>query len=315
MRWTLHIGHGGTNGAVWCPWRAEHHVRGVAAASDLRPRVGELRSAWRRIGRLATSGVLVFNPREDIFAPHVAADLREGGLAVLKSFLEAGDVIAVTTRGGLDDAAGLVALAGVHGPKLQVRIGIFGGASEDESRWEPGLPARGERLKLASALVIAGAQVEIEVGPIIPFINDDEKQWRSLFRAIARTGATRVVPRFLGGTPALLDQIERELSAGAARMVGGWLSRGPDDAWARRRPSSRVRPAGPSYTGDDASRTLPLQARQPRLQRLTAAALGLPIGIGTCACFEKGHAHVCFRPGPARQNGQLSLFDSGLQTG
>ncbi len=298
--WQLRFGAEGVPGAVWCPWRAEAARRPpMLATSDRanRPDAQQVLTAWRRARRLRSDGRATLNPREDLFVDGANPGHRAEYVKVLESLLREGTPVALTTRGDPAAAAPLVQLAQRFGPQMWVRIGLFGGNIDDDARWEPGLPSRGARLDLAAQLVSAGAHVEIELGPLLPFVNDDIRHWRSVVRAVARAGVTRIVPRVIAGTPALVGQIECELNPSSARLVQGWLARGTEDTWLGTRHSGRGT-TSPKPATTATARALPLHAREHRLKRLHEAVAGTPVTVVTCACFDAGQAHVCHTPDP-----------------
>jgi hypothetical protein len=305
-RWSLHLGSGGTPGAVWCPWRAR-----ASAIPPLLGRAAPERSkeaalaAWQKVKRRHGATSVVLSPREDfMLLPHGDAG-RTLALALASDLLAMGVPVAMTTRAGEEGSDDLVTLARRFGALLRVRVGVFGGHPDDERRWEPGLPVRAKRLGLAAALVKAGAAVELEVGPIIPFVNDDPAVWRTILRTARRNGVSSVVPRFVAGNPELAGQITRELGANSARMISGWLAHGPDDPWLAAAHPRR----GRRSAGDGNVRTLPFHARQPRRMKLAAAANDARLPLRSCSCFEAGRGHVCHDlPAPAPAPSQLDLF-------
>lgn len=299
VQWSVNLGRSGTPGAAWCPWRAEEAdtppiLRSLADSA--RPDADTALAGWRRIRRMPGSHRVILNPAEDLLAhPHGArTEDRAALLSCLRDLLTEGASVALTTRAGLDEAAALLPLAARWGKALHVRVGLFGATPALEATWERHLPNRTARLALIRALIDAGASVEVELGPIIPFVNDDLKAWIPLCRAIARAGARVIVPRVIAGGPSLIRLIGKEQTRSASMMVKGWLEQG------RRQGSS-----APS---------LPAPARELRLQRLREASEKTSLQIRTCPCFWKGQAHVC-HPLPVQAEGaetgrQLELFAS-----
>jgi hypothetical protein len=223
------------------------------------------------------------SPRDELFAggcpwPH--------GLVTLEAMLREGAEVAVSTRAGLSEAEGLVSLAARFRSALKVRVGLFGATGELEARWEPGLCPRAERLALAERLVAAGADVELELGPIVPFVNDDPRQWQAILRAAARAGVSRVVPRFLAGDWALVRRLERVLSPAEGRMVMGWLG------------LARPRVGVPGPQPERRGFGLSASAREARLGRLGEVLGPLPLRLGGCGCVLGGQrAQACAAPG------------------
>ncbi len=306
--WSLEPLHGrrGTPEALWCPYAARAEGTTLGATVDLtdvlaawRHAAGDPRGSSRtRAARRVVAPEVTrwsLSPRDELFAgggawPH--------GLALAEAMLRDGAAVALTTRAGLMEAEGLVGLAERFGPSLGVRIGVFGASAEVEARWEPGLRPRSERLALAERLVAAGAEVEIELGPVVPFVSDDGRHWQATLRAAARAGVSRVIPRFLAGDWALVHRLERGLSPAEGRMVMGWLGLG----------------RGPHAVGAPAERRgygLSASARETRIARLQASLGPLPLTLSGCGCVIGGsRAQSCVTPSSClvHQGRQGELF-------
>jgi len=287
-------GRVGTAGACWCP---------VAARAELEPpralpSFDEVRDAWRRARDLSArrggrADVWRLSPRDELFA---AGAPWSHGAALAELMLREGAQVVLTTRAGLAEAGDLVSLAERHGARLAVRIGLFGASAEVEARWEPGLAPRGERLALAERLAAAGAAVTIELGPIIPFVNDETRQWQGLLRAMTRVGLSRLAPRLVVGDWALIHRLERRLSPAEGRMVMGWLglSRASRPQAPAPAAAQAADPAEPR--GARSAFGLSAAARTARLSQLRAALGVLPVVLEDCRCLTEGvRASACVR--------------------
>ncbi|MFO0748055.1 MAG: radical SAM protein [Myxococcota bacterium] len=272
--WRLEVGQGGVGQAAWCPDRAR--ARAERRGPVLNPAgMAELEQSLDRLRRMRLPEWVVFAPHEDVFVESADPKRRAEVLAMARRVLAQGIGLALTTRGALRDAEGLVELARENPDGLTVRVGIFGVDPRLEERWERGLAPWSHRLALAKALKEAGAQVEVELGPIIPFVNDDPKRLRDALRAIARAGIRAVAPRWLEDGPGLEAQIVAEVSPSAGRLANGWFQQ----------PGSNV--------GSSQRRIIPMQVRRTRLETIEEAARGLGLHVLSCACVEQGAATAC----------------------
>lgn len=279
----LDTGDAGVGHAAWCPTRAARALSGAAVVAHGVARVDAALARARRL-----PDWVHFAPREDPFTTEVAFERRDEALEMMQRVLARGVGIALTTRGTLRDAPGLVALARAWPGRLAVRVGVFSKEAAVEARWEAGLGSVSGRLALAAALHDAGASVALEIGSIIPFVNDDPRALRELLRAAARAGIRQVVPRWAEDSPGLVRQVEREISRSSGRMLAGWFNQS-------------------GATRADGTRTVPFQARRQRRQVLFDVARELGLTVVECRCVHEGAAAACIT-GPAVGREQLSLF-------
>lgn len=275
--WRLDIGSAGIGQAAWCPDRA----RSRAASRDRRIPIvqplhmADLDHSLERLRRVRQPEYVVFAPHEDVFTEAASPERRTEVLAMLRRVLAHGIGVALTTRGSAREAQGLIDLAREHGEMMSVRVGIFAADPRLEERWERGLAPWTLRLGLAKALLELGVQVDVELGPIIPFVNDDPKRLRDALRAIARAGVRTVAVRWLEDGPGLADQIEHEVAPSAGRLVNGWFQQ----------PGASV--------GSTQRRIIPMQVRRTRMATIEEAASALGLHLVTCACVGQGAAVAC----------------------
>ncbi|MCA9514871.1 MAG: hypothetical protein KC635_08015 [Myxococcales bacterium] len=279
----LDTGDAGVGHAAWCPTRAARAQAGSARVARAEATVDEALARARRLPEW-----VYFAPREDAFAADVAIERRDEVLRMMQRTLARGVGIALTTRGTLRDAPGLVALARAWPGRLSVRVGVFSRDAAVEAKWEAGLGPASGRIALAAALQEAGATVALEIGPIIPFVNDDARALRDLLRAAARAGIRQIVPRWAEDSPGLVRQVEREISRSSGRMLAGWFNQS-------------------GATRADGTRTVPFQARRQRRQIIHDVARELGLTVVECRCVHEGAAAACIT-GPAVAREQLSLF-------
>lgn len=288
--WRVETGLVGVGQAAWCPDRAR--IRSIARIQDLPSLTSEadLEIAIERARRVRLPPWVVVGPHEDAFAGTGRPERREVIVAMMRRLVREGIGVALTTRSDLQDGEGLVRLAREVGPALAVRVGVFSLEPKLEARWERGLAPTPRRLALARALAEAGARVEVELGPIIPFANDDDKPLRELVKAIARAGIRTVAPRWIEDAPGLDKQIETEVSPSTARLVTGWF----------RQPGSSV--------GSATRRIIPLQARKTRLAHIEDQARALRLEVASCGCLAGGACVACHEGPIVNVAPQLDLF-------
>lgn len=288
--WRVETGLVGVGQAAWCPDRAR--IRSLTRLQDLPPLATEadLEIAIERARRVRLPEWVVVAPHEDAFAGTGSRERREVILAMMRRLVREGVGVALTTRSDMQEGEGLIRLARDVGSALSVRVGVFALEARLEEKWEKGLAPTPRRLALARALAEAGARVEVELGPIIPFANDDDRQLRDVVKAVGRAGIRAVAPRWIEDAPGLDKQIETEVSASTARLVTGWF----------RQPGSSV--------GSATRRIIPLQARKTRLAHIEEAARALRIEVAACSCLAGGACVACHEGAPVELAPQLELF-------
>jgi hypothetical protein len=251
----------------------------------------DLELQLERSRRVKAPDWLLFAPYEDGFTPQASPERRDELVRMMRRLLDSGIALTLTTRGDVVSGQGLVTLARQYGRGLSVRVGVFSTEARVEEKWERGLPTAARRLALARLLKESGARVEVELGPIVPFANDDVRQLKDSMRLIARSGLDVVAPRWIEDAPGLERQIEAEVSPSTARLVTGWF----------RQPGSNM--------GGASRRILPLQVRKSRLEHLEESATHLRVQLLTCACSDGGACVPCQLGEPIRlKASQLELF-------
>lgn len=296
-RWFVETGLIGVGRAAWCPDRAR--IRSLTRFG--RPLAGsgspvgeiveaDLEIAIERARRVRMPEWVVMAPHEDAFAATGTRARRQVILDMMRRLVRERIGVALTTRADLQDGEGLVRLAREIGDLLTVRVGVFALEPRLEAKWERGLAPSVRRLALARALREAGARVEVELGPIVPFANDDDKLLKDLVRSAARFGVDTIAPRWIEDAPGLDDQIEAEVSPSTARLVTGWF----------RQPGSSV--------GSATRRIIPLQVRKTRLEHIETAARALGIRVASCRCLAGGACVACLEARAVAADPQLDLF-------
>jgi len=288
--WRVETGLVGVGQAAWCPDRAR--IRSLSRIQERPPLTSEadLEIAIERARRVRLPPWVVMAPHEDAFAGTGSRERREVIVAMMRRLVREGIGVALTTRSDIQDGEGLIRLAREVGPALAVRVGVFSLDPRLEAKWEKGLPPTPRRIALARALAEAGARVEVELGPIIPFANDDDKDLRDLVKVVARAGIRSIAPRWIEDAPGLDKQIETEVSPSTARLVTGWF----------RQPGSSV--------GSATRRIIPLQARKIRLAHIEDQAQVLRVGVAACGCLAGGACVACHEGPLVQVAPQLDLF-------
>ncbi len=281
--WTLDTGDTGTPGAAWCGERARLGRRPPT-------QVG-LREAESVLGRLRKRPEwLLVGPQEDAFARGSDVHRRAEVLSMIRLVLTKEIGVALVTRGGAMEGAGLVEIARRFGERLAVTVGVFDHDPAILRRWEPGLSAVGDRLDLARQLQEAGAHVTVELGPLVPFVNDEERRLKGLLRRLARTGLKRVSVRWIQDAPGLCDQVGREVARASGRLLDGWFGQ----------PGGKIGPGRRAITAD---------TRRPRMATIRRVADVMSIEVAGCACEDHLHATSCVTGPPVTIKKQLDLFD------
>lgn len=288
--WSVETGIVGVGRAAWCPDRAR--IRSAARTTEIAPPIVEadLEIAIERARRVRLPPWVVMAPHEDAFAATGTPRRREVIIQMMRRLVREGVGVALTTRSDLQDGEGLVRLAREVGDALTVRVGVFALEPRLEAKWEVGLTPSVKRLALARALKEAGARVELELGPIVPFANDDDKLLKDMVRAAARYGIDAIAPRWIEDAPGLDQQIEAEVSPSTARLVTGWF----------RQPGSSV--------GSATRRIIPLQVRKARLVPIEDAARATHVKVRACACLSAGACVACLEGRAIEAEAQLDLF-------
>lgn len=258
--WHLRAGPGGVPGALWS-----------AAAPDC----GSPHDAVSAVdGARRRPPWIWFAANGDPFTSEAGAASRDDAARAVAAILGRDVDVAVVTRGGLADNAALVDVARRAGPRLSVRVGVFAADRALTAAWEPGLAPTAERLALAHALDAAGADVAVEIGPLIPFVNAERPALEATMRAIGRAGMRTVVPRWIAERRGVADAVDRGVRRGAGRLLSGWFRQRGADV-----------PGG--------GRSIPRSARSPREADLHRLGRTFGITVSTCACFELGRPSVC----------------------
>jgi len=288
--WRVETGLVGVGAAAWCPDRSR--IRSLGRTADVPTAITEadLEIAIERARRVRLPPWVVVAPHEDAFAATGTRERREVVVAMMRRLVREGIGVALTTRSDLQDGEGLVRLAKDVGHALTVRVGVFALEATLEAKWERGLAPSMRRFALARALKEAGARVELELGPIVPFANDDDKQLKDMVRVAARFGLDVIAPRWIEDAPGLDKQIEAEVSPSTARLVTGWF----------RQPGSSV--------GSAVRRIIPLQVRKARLVHIEAAARATGIRVAACTCLAAGACGACLEASTIAEEPQLDLF-------
>jgi len=274
--------------AAFCRRRAAR----LGPASPMPPAevlLGALSQDLRRAGAIRSMDWVWLCPNADPFTP-VAPELAGATLRMAEILIRHGLGITIRTRGGLEQAQGLLTLARRYPGQLRVEIGFF---SEDRvlaRRWERGLAPMDQRLGLATALLGSGAEVVGRVGPIIPLINDGERRLVKLARALGRVGIHTLVPEWIEDGPGLTKQIKREVCRSRAQMIAGWFDMERSNPHEKRR-------------------QLPERVRRHVLSRLHKAADSGGQNLVVCPCSSRFGKSTCLSgPHHVVERTQLDLF-------
>lgn len=285
--WALDLGGWGDPGCTFSAGR-DHDGEGgrPTPPPELNARLGEELAAWPRARRPRWAWLA---PDSDVLSPGAEA-LAAPTTAAAEQLLRAGIDVTLRTRGGLDAGAALCELARRHPGRLRVEMAFFALDERLRERWERGAAPLEERLRLAARLRRAGADVVGRVGPLVPMVNDGERALHALLARLAAHGVREVAPEWIEDRPGLRERVEREVSRGQARMLGGWFR--------MERRSAREDP-----------RQLPERVRRHVLTRVGTAARRARVELVVCRCSSSLGRDVCLHgPERGRQPRQLDLL-------
>jgi hypothetical protein len=216
--WTIDFGQPGVATCAFCPGRASDVTAPHGASEACLVQLDrELRRTVRPINWVW------FDPSRDLLCPAKQDTMESARWATLAMLLRRGVGVSLRTRGGVTTGAPLLMLAKRFRSKLRVVVELFAHDERVRQRWERGCPENAERIALAEQLQRAGADVAIGLGPLIPFVNDGERQLAMLLRSLPARGLRELVPRWIEDAPGLAKQVEHEVSASAARLLDGWF--------------------------------------------------------------------------------------------
>nr|ACU26446.1 hypothetical protein [uncultured bacterium HF186_25m_18N5]ACU26509.1 hypothetical protein [uncultured bacterium HF186_25m_27D22] len=216
-----------------------------------------------------------------------ARDLSGPALQAAEELLRGGQALTIKTRGGLEDAAGLVTLARRHPGRVKVDIAFFSVDPDQVQAWERGAASVESRVALARELQSAGAEVVATLGPLIPMVNDSERALSALGRTLRQAGLLVWSPSWVRYSPGLANQIRREVSRSKAKMLQGWFHMGATSG----------------------TPELPERVRQTILGRLHEVADRHGAHLVVCACTSRlGRGQCLDGPKQVSRRAQLELF-------
>lgn len=290
--WVLEFDRRGAGQCAFCAARAAEGRSGEPVLPRQQPEVigQRVREAlFRHRHRRNLSWVKV-NPDADAFVPE-ARDLRDATFAAIQVLLARGIGVHLATRGGLGDAEGLVTLARRYPGQVAVDVGVFAMDRKLSEAWERGCAPVGARLDLASALAAVGGDVTVVLGPIVPFVNDEQETLRRVVRSVAQRGLRRIRPSWPANGPGLTEQVAREVSRSTAKLLQGHF---------------RMRGAA-HRAGTRAA--VPDSVRRPTVEALRELCAKVGVQLVVCQCVLADGPDSCLgRLGDVPTRAQLDLF-------
>ena len=283
--WVANIDRRGQAECAFCVVRSER-VGPAPSALPSQALVARVRRDLRRFK--GSKGWVWLSPWADPFVPS-ARDLSGPALQVAEELLRAGQDLVVKTRGGLQDAAGLVTMARRHPGRVKVEIPCFAADPELVAAWERGTAPLHDRLALAQALQSAGAEVVASIGPLVPLVNDSASALSALGKRLRQAGVLVWHPTWIRYAQGLIPQVRREVSRSRARILEGWFHMG----------------RGPGASVPE----LPERVRKTLLGRLHEVADRQGAQLLVCTCTSHlGRAACLSGPVGGREREQLDLF-------
>lgn len=284
--WTLALDRRGVGEAAFCRARAAWG-RAADKPEVVSPR--EVRGELER--RRKAPAWVMLGPWSDAFVPG-AEQLRGPALELAEALLQRGIGVVLRTRGDLAASGGLTTLARRHGDLLRVEVSFFSGGHGLNDIWEGGVGGLHGRVGLVKALQDAGADTGVRIGPLIPFINDEEWMLRDVVKLARQARASEITPYWVADGPGLIAQVEREVSRSRARVLDGWFR------------------LGEQRHGE---RSVPVARRLGAIAHLKRAAGRFGMKVVTCRCSGAHDPNGCCVVAPSGTTSdrpQLDLFAS-----
>ena len=192
-------------------------------------------------------------------------EIRRIALNCIQVLLERKIGVSLETRGRVPKEA--ISLFSRHRRLMRVRVSIPSIDSDILSTWEPGCVDAETRIYNLQQLRHAGIPAMLHIGPIIPFINDDEKHYRELIQTAADLHLRRVsasVLRLYPGAGKVLKSMAKGVSA---MILNSYMDKS-------------VYPPSPRQI-------LPARERHKIYEDLRKVAKKSGLGVGICRCHDE----------------------------
>jgi DNA repair photolyase len=205
-----------------------------------------------------------FSTASDAFP--MQREVQDVTFETMSVLLQHGVEVSFLTKGVLTKA--FYPLFRQHPSRVHAQIGISTLRPKLWQRFEPRTASPSQRLRTAARLVEIGVETRARLDPLIPEITDDPDDLAELFGKLRSAGISQAAASYLFTRPAFKRRVE---SAIALPQLGK-PSRATDWSWHR------------FSEGVGGGRTIGVEERRERLERVAAIAAAEGIEVSMCHC-------------------------------
>ncbi len=205
-----------------------------------------------------------FSTASDAFP--MQREVQDVTFETMKVLLEHGVEVSFLTKGVL--TKGFYPLFSEHSTRVHAQIGISTLRREFWERFEPRTASPWQRLRTAARLVEIGVETRARLDPLIPEITDDPDDLAELFGELGAAGISRAAASYLFTRPAFKRRVEDAIALpqlGEPSRATGW-------SWHR------------FSEGVGGGRTIGVEERRERLERVAAIAAAEGVHVSMCHC-------------------------------
>ncbi len=215
----------------------------------------------------------------------------------MKVLLEHGVEVSFLTKGVLTKA--FYPLFREHSARMHAQIGISTLRREFWQRFEPRTASPWQRQRTAARLVEIGVETRARLDPLIPDITDGPEDLRKLFAALREAGVRRAAASYLFTRPAFKRRVEDAIALpqlGEPSRATGW-------SWHR------------FSEGVGGGRTIGVEERRERLERVAAIAAAEGVDVSMCHCknADVPGSRYCGIAGPQAAGSASDASESRFQ--
>lgn len=205
-----------------------------------------------------------FSTASDAFP--MQREVQDVTFKTMSVLLEHGIEVSFLTKGVLTKR--FYPLFETHSSWVHAQIGISTLRRELWQRFEPRTASPWQRLRTAARLVEIGVETRARLDPLIPDITDDPDDLTKLFGSLRGVGVRRAAASYLFTRPAFTRRVEGAI----ALPQFGKPSQAKDWSWHR------------FSEGVGGGRTIGVEERRQRLERVASVAAAEGIEVSMCHC-------------------------------
>jgi len=224
-----------------------------------------------------------------------SARLQRLAVEALRILLDHRIGVSIETRGVIPDEA--IALMASHRHLVRVRVAVGSMDPQFARSWEEGTVDPDTRFFNIGRLKQAGIPVVCHLGPIIPFVNDCDEQFREVLAAAADYHLTRVTTEIMKTWPGINTVLSRHVPGVAPVIAAAYMDHSQLPPLPRNLP--------------------PINVRRDIYDRLRAIARRYRLHVGLCRCADNELGTPPCNLGfgtTTRRSRQLGLFAPGQTT-